>query len=80
MWLVTYDHFEQRPRLLGVFADMNELTHAFRLYDDDQNLIYSGFSSDRDSQAAFDPLDYFSNREGCTEIHYRQDDGSWKLL
>lgn len=39
----------------------------FRMYDDDQELYFEGFSKVNNS---FDPLDEFGNSAGCTEIHY----------
>lgn len=79
-WIITYDHLDERPRLFGSFGKLDTLRHAFRLYDDDRVLYYSGFSDDQDSDSAFDPLDWAMADSGCTEIQYRQDDGSWETL
>jgi hypothetical protein len=79
-WIITYDHVDECPRLFGSFGDIKELRYPFRLYDDDKELYFSGFSDDRDSQIAFDPLDYCTDRYGCTRIDYLQDDESWETL
>lgn len=82
-WAVTYDHLEDRARLFGRYKaeDRRELRYAFRLYDDDDNLCYSGVSSDRDSEKAFAPLDYCTEAYGCTRIDYLQDDDeTWETL
>ena len=79
-WIITYDHIDERPRLFGAFGKLDGLKYAFRLYDDDGELYYSGFSDDRDSEAGFDPLDYCMDRYGCTRIDYLQDDENWETL
>lgn len=79
-WIITYDHIDERPRLIGSFGTLDGLKHVFRLYDDDKNLCFSGFSDDMDSEFAFDPLDWATADSGCTEIQYRQDDGTWRTL
>ena len=53
----------------------------FKLYDDDDDLYYSGrFWGDEDSEEAFAPLDWGSRYAGCTRIDYRQEDGTWVIL
>lgn len=43
----------------------------FRMYDDDGELYYEGYSNDSDSEKAFEPLDHFGMpNAGCTEIRY----------
>lgn len=82
-WIVTYDHTEERPVLMNKPADARVLPkykYAFRLFDDDNNLCFSGLATSRDDEAAFEPLDYLMNAYGCTEIQYQQDDLTWKVL
>ncbi|TSP14045.1 hypothetical protein [Cupriavidus campinensis] len=57
-----------------------QMPFAFRLYDDDGELYYEGLSSDRDSETAFQPLDWAMADSGCTRIDYKQDDGTWETL
>lgn len=59
-----------------------ESSTAFRMYDDDGELYYSGYYlGDPTSEDAFGPLDDFGAPDsGCTEIRYRQPDGKWTTL
>ena len=51
--------------------------HKFRMYDDDGELYYEGFSNDSSS---FQPLDDFGMpNAGCTEIKYLEK-GKWETL
>lgn len=79
-WRITYDHIEDRAYLLGEGSFEGKQKFAFRLYDDDGNLCNSGVSSDRDSEEAFEPLDFAEGAYGCTRIDYLQDDGEWETL
>ena len=55
-------------------------TH-FKLYDDDGILYYTGkFYGDADSEDAFQPLDWATHNAGCTDIKYRQVDGTYESL
>lgn len=55
-------------------------TH-FKLYDDDANCYFTGyFFGDADSEDAFQPLDWATNDAGCTDIKYRQPNGSYESL
>ncbi|MCY1547556.1 hypothetical protein D9M68_836230 [compost metagenome] len=91
MWIITKDHLEPLPAgdlfLVAVVPpgftmDMQPalMPYAFRLYDDDDNLCYEGWSSDRESELAFQPLDWAMADAGCTRIDYRQDNGTWETL
>lgn len=53
--------------------------HKFRLYDDDGELYYEGLSSDAETEAAFDPLDWAMGHSGCTRIDYLIN-GKWEIL
>lgn len=79
-WRITYDHLEDRPCLFGNGSLKDKRKFAFRLYGDDGDLIVSGVSSDRDSEEAFEPLDFAMDAYGCTRIDYLQDDGEWETL
>ena len=64
--------------------DKNTLTmvkkvckHKFRMYDDDDELYYQGYSNDSSS---FAPLDDFGMpNAGCTDIRYWEN-GKWEAL
>ena len=58
----------------------DELPYKFKLFDDDGELYYEGKSNDRNSEAAFEPLDWATHYAGCTEIQYQQDNGNWETL
>lgn len=68
--------------MLGTFkADM---THEFRLYDDDDNLYYEGLCLDLDNQdgdSALQPLDWAYSDVGATRMDYRKKgDTEWSTL
>lgn len=53
---------------------------AFRLYDDDGELYFSGrYFGDPNAQGAFAPLDWAAHDSGCTRIDYRRA-GKWETL
>lgn len=79
-WIITYDHLDEVSCLFGEGDLKGHKRFRFRLYDGDGELYFSGMSTDRDSEVAFDPLDYCYDRYGCTQIHYQQDDESWQQL
>ena len=58
-----------------------ELNHKFRLLDND-GLIYAyGYSDSCDDENAFEPLDYYHNSYGVTEIQYKnKETGEWETL
>lgn len=53
--------------------------HKFRVLDDDGNIYAYGYSSDKDSEGAFVPLDLAMGWWGCTEIQYKEESG-WETL
>lgn len=71
----------------GLVAALREGSgRLFRLYDDDQELIYEGRyidtgPDDELGEEAFGPLDdYGMPNFGCTEIRYREDNGRFVTL
>lgn len=57
----------------------SDMTHEFRLLDDDGEVYAYGWSTDGDSEDAFEPLDYYASHYGVTEIQYKVN-GSWETL
>ncbi len=53
--------------------------HLFRLLDDDGDVYAYGWSSDNESELAFDPLDWAASQWGCTSIEY-WDGEDWETL
>jgi len=49
---------------------------AFRLFDDDKALYFTGYSA---LDSDFVPLDYYGDSYGCTEIQYKVN-GRWTTL
>lgn len=79
-----HDHATNRTRSYGWDAvcavlkatKTRSALYAFKLYDDDGELYYEGVCTDE----SFGPLDWARYDSGCTEIKYRQKDGSWQTL
>lgn len=85
MWIVTRDHLDNKDVKVCSVDYKDELrpflTEEFRMYDDDDNLYYSGFSDDGDTEDAFAPLDdYGMPNAGCTYIQYKNLEGEWETL
>jgi hypothetical protein len=81
-WMITRDCYGDDPGAVGTGnfkGDSSGLPHEFRLYTDDDELMYEGRSDDADTEDAFRPLDWAAYRAGCTYIQYRQD-GRWQTL
>lgn len=55
---------------------------AFKLYDDDDELYFSGYQTHNPKDSGFEPLDDFGEgHSGCTKIKYRNPKtGKWDLL
>lgn len=54
---------------------------AFRMYDDDGELYYTGYYAGPDDDSMFGPLDDFgAPNAGCTTIRYRDQRGGWATL
>ena len=74
-------HITDSGEDIAVCEKPKELNHKFRLLDDD-NLVYAyGYSSSCDDDEAFEPLDYYSDSYGVTEIQYKnKETGEWETL
>lgn len=54
---------------------------AIRLYDDDNELYYTGYMSEGDDVDEFEPLDWAKEYAGCTSLKYRDaKSGKWHML
>ncbi len=82
MWIILKDHsFDPEDGIasrVGVRSrncpDQPDTKgwREFRMLDDDRNVVYSGLSSDWESENAFAPLDDFGTPDaGCTMIEYK---------
>lgn len=92
MWTITEDKIGDDNQGVGVVGPKGTtLSHnaiknhperkAFKMYDDDGNHCYSGFYVGPDDESLFAPLDdYGKPNAGCTEIRYREPDGTYKQL
>jgi hypothetical protein len=92
-WIVTKDYisnFDDTVKKVSIIGPRGcklaekELKkgHPFKMFDDDDNLYYSGFLfGDKDSEYGFKPLDDFgTSNAGCTYIQYKNEDGKWETL
>jgi hypothetical protein len=95
-WIVNYDHLDhervcvigphncteaQREILMHPRTNSDKLA-KFRIYDDDDELYYSGyFLGDAESEFAFGPLDdYGAPNAGAVYIQYETASGEWETL
>jgi hypothetical protein len=88
-WIITKDHINCNaegsfPAFAGKPKD-KEKTTAFRLYDDDDNLCFSGKAAFKERHEGFEPLDDFGESFGCTYIKLYELDKTtktykWKVL
>lgn len=90
MWKVYYDHTEKKKvniRSRNFNQEQwgklpKEEKTFFKLYDDDGNLYYDGFTSDinESEEKAFAPLDWAMAYAGCTTMKYKDRNGQWQFL
>ena len=87
-FFITHDHTDDVPmlRMFGVGSAVNagiNRVYPFRLYDDDDNLYFSGVStvpfSEMSSDYAFTPLDQYGAAYGCTYMEVLEDN-KWSQL
>jgi hypothetical protein len=80
-WIITRDHIHTGRAGNGTYkgSDPAALPYEFRLLDGDGYLYYEGRSDDRDSEAAFAPLDWAEGYAGAVTIEYRRN-GKWEVL
>jgi hypothetical protein len=84
-WLITADVVGDDPGAVGMAnfnaaeSPVEPLPFTFRLLDADGEVLYFGQSNDRDSAAAFGPLDWAAGRAGCVTIEYHREEG-WVAL
>ncbi len=86
MWTITKDHIDD-GRSVGTVGPRSATLSAaeiikqgchFRMYDDDGNLYYGGYSL---CDSDFGPLwDFGMPNAGCTGIKYRNASGKYEWL
>jgi hypothetical protein len=90
-WTITEDKLDAGQRIGLVGPRAATLSHEeiknhpdrqhFKMHDDDGEHDYSGFIVHGGRSDGFEPLDDFgAPNAGCTEISYRQKDGSYSQL
>lgn len=81
-YAVLFDHLEGKPcRISDGRLKPTDTLYQFRLYDGDDNLMFTGVSTLCDSEEAFYPLDDLQNNYGVTRIDYfNQGKGIWETL
>ena len=70
-YIITHNIIDGEDRRERTATELKQFTHFFRLYDDDGELYFTGYSDDSESERAFIPLDAIGASYGCTEIKYR---------
>jgi len=83
-FFISQDHLENlnmEPQEIKELKRLGYTVH-FKLYDDDEELYYSGYMKDNDDVEGFEPLDDFATPDsGCTEIRIRnKDTGKYETL
>jgi hypothetical protein len=90
MWKVTYDWLD-RQKMTVTSRDWDEDRFKsnrsefvkIKLYDDDGNLYYDGWSDSifAEEDTAFAPLDWATRYAGCTYMKYKDPKTKeWKVL
>ena len=88
-WTITEDHIEdgrsvgtRGPRSVTLSTEeIIEQGFPFKLYDDDGNLYYEGYSTTKDDESAFGPLWNFGMpNAGCSYIQYKGKSGNYETL
>lgn len=72
-WTITKDHLERPGSEFNRAETEKAADHVipFKLYDDDGNLYYEGYMSEKlyeAGEAIFEPLDWAMADAGCTEL------------
>lgn len=90
MWKITKDqlkdkfiHITSRDWNDERFEDNRSEFVKIKLYDDDHNLYYIGYTDgiDGDEEEAFAPLDWAAGYAGCTYMKYKDPKtGEWMVL
>ena len=79
-YAIFYDHFQDNPCLISSGnLHPDQPLYQFRLYDGDDELMFSGVSTDRETEDAFQPLDDLQESQGVTRIDYLYKTG-WHTL
>lgn len=76
MFIITKDFIEGTNRPAITEDQKKKMPHKFRLFDDDGELYFEGYSS---NSSSFRPLDEYGIDYGCTEIKYFEKD-KWEVL
>ena len=88
-WTITKDHIEngrydgtRGPSSVTMSSeDIIKQGHHFKMFDDDGNLYYEGYSTTNDDESAFGPLWNFGTpNAGCTYIQYKGKSGNYETL
>lgn len=70
-YIITHNIIEGKEKRERTKEEKKKYPYAFKLYDDDGELYFKGYSNDDESERAFAPLDGIGHSYGCTEIFYR---------
>ena len=70
-YIITHNIIDEKEKRERTEEEKKKYPYAFKLYDDDEELYFKGYSNDDESERAFAPLDGIGRSYGCTEIKYR---------
>jgi len=75
-WIITEDIINHGQYTGELHGNEEKCKFQFRLLDDDEEVYFLGLSG---NSSSFEPLDYFGNGFGCTDIQYFEN-GKWESL
>jgi hypothetical protein len=74
-YIITHNIIDEEEKRERTAEEKKKYPYEFKLYDDDEELYFIGYSNDNSSERAFRPLDTIGASYGCTEIKYRRENG-----
>ena len=69
-YIITHNIIDEKAKRERTKEEQEKYPYAFRLYYDDGELYFKGYSDNANSERAFAPLDGIGQSYGCTEIKY----------
>jgi hypothetical protein len=68
MFIITHNIIDEQTPVKITPEQRSKFPYFFRLYDDDNELYFEGYSDD---DSSFEPLDSIGQSYGCTGLKYR---------
>ncbi len=70
-YIITHNVIDNEEPRTRTALERQKFYYNFKLYDDDKELYFIGYSDDNSTERAFEPLDCIGASYGCTDIKYR---------